>query len=180
MSRGISLDQLQASHINKLNGSWTLKLELSRVSRLFHSTRMRSFPRANVTKYRKHTGYYGFRISCLLDFMSSRTLSISLNSPTQVPQTKPVVILIYQMPNLNTRDDFLFPLWVCGSNSTRLISVTELTRNDFQQKRLEGDLQHPSSQLRSAFRFGAYWWIRCAFYVFQFDFHPLLDSDPCK
>ena len=99
--------------------SWTLKLELSRVSRLFHSTRMRSFPRANVTKYRKHTGYYGFRISCLLDFMSSRTLSISLNSPTQVPQTKPVVILIYQMPNLNTRDDFLFPLWVCGSNSTR-------------------------------------------------------------
>ena len=69
----------------------------------------------------------------------------------------------------------------CVDQTARvLISVTELIRNDFQQKRLEGDLQHPSCQLRSAFRFGAYWWIRCAFCVFQFDFHPLLDSDPCK
>ena len=45
----------------------------------------------------------------------------------------------------------------CVDQTARvLISVTELTRNDFQQKRLEGDLQHPSCQLRSAFRFGAY------------------------
>ena len=45
----------------------------------------------------------------------------------------------------------------CVDQTARvLISVTELIRNDFQQKRLEGDLQHPSCQLRSAFRFGAY------------------------
>ena len=43
----------------------------------------------------------------------------------------------------------------CVDQTARvLISVTELTRNDFQQKRLEGDLQHPSCQLRSAFRLG--------------------------
>ena len=45
----------------------------------------------------------------------------------------------------------------CVDQTARvLISVTELTRNDFQQKRLEGDLQHPGYHLWSAFRFGAY------------------------
>ena len=51
---------------------------------------------------------------------------------------------------------FYFRIECVDQTARVLISVTELTRNDFQQKRLEGDLQHPSSQLRSAFRFGAY------------------------
>ena len=45
----------------------------------------------------------------------------------------------------------------CVDQTARvLISVTELTRYDFQQKRLEGDLQHPGYHLWSAFLFGAY------------------------
>ena len=102
--------------------SWTLKLELSRVSRLFHSTRMRGSPRASVTKYRKQASYYCFRISCCHDCMiliRSRTLSISVHSPTQVPQMKPIATLIHEMPNLNIRDHKTFLHWRCGSNSTR-------------------------------------------------------------
>ena len=153
--------------------SWSLKLELSRVSRLFH---------ASVTKFRKQTGYYGLRISCCHDFISSRALSISVHSPTQVPQMKPIVTLINEMPNLNIRDDLKFPHRVCGSNSTRFFSpyVTERTRNDFQQKRLEDNLQHPGCHLRNASHFGACWWSRRALCVFQFDFRPLLASGPCK
>ena len=97
--------------------SWSLKLELSRVSRLFH---------ASVTKFRKQTGYYGLRISCCHDFISSRALSISVHSPTQVPQMKPIVTLINEMPNLNIRDDLKFPHRVCGSNSTRFFHRTWL------------------------------------------------------
>ena len=73
-----------------------MKLELSRVSRLFH---------ASVTKFRKQTGYYGFRISCCHDFMGSWALSISVHSPTQIPQMIPIVTLINEMPDLNIRED---------------------------------------------------------------------------
>ena len=69
---------------------------------------MRGSPGASVTKYRKQTGFYGFRISCCHDCMileRSRTLSISVHSPTQVHQMKPIVTLINEMPNLNIRDD---------------------------------------------------------------------------
>ena len=66
---------------------------------------MKGFPRASVTKYRKQTGYYGFRISCSMILERSRTLSISVHSPTQVHQMKPIVTLINEMPNLNIRDD---------------------------------------------------------------------------
>ena len=81
------------------------KLELSRINRLFHSTRMRGSPGASVTKYRKQTGYYGFRISWCHDFLSSRTLSISVHSLTQTSRMKPIGTLINAMPNLNVRDD---------------------------------------------------------------------------
>ena len=69
---------------------------------------MRGSPGASVTKYRKQTGYYGFRISYCHDCMileRSRTLSISVHSPTQVPQMKSIVTLFNEMPNLNIRDD---------------------------------------------------------------------------
>ena len=103
MSWGISLDHLQVSYINKLN------VVVNTETRTFasHSTRMRGSPGASVSKCRKQTSYYGFRISCCHDCMileRSRTLSISVHSPTQVPQMKPIAILIHEMPNLNIRD----------------------------------------------------------------------------
>ena len=119
MSRGISLDQLRVSYIISWMWSMSPKLELSRINRLFHSTRMRGSPGASVTKYRKQTSYYGFRISWCHDFLSSRTLSISVHSLTQASQMKPIGTFINAMPNLNVRDDWTFPHWLRGSNSTR-------------------------------------------------------------
>ena len=95
---------------------------------------MRGSTRASVTEYRKQTGYYGFCISCCHDCMileHSRTLSISVHSPTQVPQMKPIVTLLV------TRH---FRIEGADQTARVLISVTQLTRNGFQQKRLEGDL----------------------------------------
>ena len=69
---------------------------------------MKGFPRASVAKYRKQTGYYGFGISCCHDCMileRSRTLSISVHSPTQAPQMKLIVTLLNEVPNLNISDD---------------------------------------------------------------------------